>query len=263
MADTAVAFDDASAYEGFMARWSRAIGTDFLDWLAPPSGSQWLEIGCGTGVFTKLLLERCSPSAVAAVDSAPAQIDLARTQLSQQQVDIRLCDAQSLPFADASFDIVASALVINFIPNRSRALAEMSRVCRPGGRVTGYVWDFAGERSAGWPLRLGFRRIGLDPPPIPGSEDTTEEALRRLFVSTGLEQVALRSIDVTMTFTSFDDYWRSQTPSFAPQGKMVAALTDRDRERLAEAVRAALPPPGLTGTITYTARAHAIEGRRS
>jgi hypothetical protein len=82
-------------------------------------------------------------------------------------------------------------------------------------------------------------------------------------VSTGLEQVALRSIDVTMTFASFDDYWRSQTPPFAPQGKMVAALTDRDQERLAEAVRAALPPPGPTGSVTYTARAHAIEGRRS
>jgi hypothetical protein len=66
-----------------------------------------------------------------------------------------------------------------------------------------------------------------------------------------------------MTFASFDDYWRSQTPRFAPQGKMVAALTDRDQERLVEAVRAALPPPGLTGSITYTARAHAIEGRRS
>jgi ubiquinone/menaquinone biosynthesis C-methylase UbiE len=164
MADTTVAFDDASAYEGFMARWSHAIGTDFLDWLAPPSGAKWLEIGCGTGVFTKLLLERCSPSAIAAVDSAPAQIELARTQLSKQQVDIRLCDARSLPFVDASFDIVASALVINFIPNRSRALAEMSRVCRPGGRVTGYVWILranvapAGRYGSGFPGSASTRR---------------------------------------------------------------------------------------------------------
>ena len=88
MADTTISFDDASAYEGFMARWSRAIGSDFLDWLAPRSGLRWLEIGCGTGVFTKLILERCSPSAAAAVDSAPAQIELARKQLSGQQVDI-------------------------------------------------------------------------------------------------------------------------------------------------------------------------------
>ena len=261
MADSVIAFDDASAYENFMARWSRSIGAVFLDWLAVPGSLKWLEIGCGTGVFTKLLLERCSPGAVTAVDSATAQVYQARNALEAQRVDIHVCDAQALPFAENCFDIVASALVINFIPLPSVALAEMRRVCRPGGHVAGYVWDFVGERSSSWPLRRAFCQIGIEPPRIPGADDTAPGALENLFGKAGLEDIAVTSIDVTARFSDFAEYWRSQTPAFTPQGKAVAALNDRDRSRLIEALRTALPPD-RDGAITYSARANAIKARR-
>jgi len=262
MPDSTIAFDDGAAYENFMARWSRSIGTVFLDWLAVPRDQKWLEIGCGTGVFTKLVLERCSPNALTAVDSAAAQVDHARNAIGAQCVDIRVCDAQALPFAESCFDIVASGLVINFIPLPALALAEMRRVCRPGGYIAGYVWDFAGERSSAWPLRQGFRYIGIEPPRIPGADETGADALELAFRNVGLEDIAVTSIDVTVRFSDFVDYWRSQTPVFTPQGKAVAALNDHDRSRLVEAVRTALPA-GRDGAITYTARANAIKARRS
>ena len=56
MAEIAQSFDDSAAYERFMGRWSRAVGPMFLAWVAPPSGARWLEIGCGTGVFTEVTL---------------------------------------------------------------------------------------------------------------------------------------------------------------------------------------------------------------
>ena len=59
MAETTAHFDDAAAYERFMGRWSRAAGSPFLDWLAPPAGARWLEIGCGTGAFTEQVLNTC------------------------------------------------------------------------------------------------------------------------------------------------------------------------------------------------------------
>lgn len=255
-----VEFDDGSVYEHFMGRWSRAIGTIFLNWLAAPKGAQWLDIGCGTGVFTELLLDTCSPHSTVAVDFSAAQIDYARRRLDPQKVDIRVADAQALPLSSSSFDVVVSALVINFIPDRVRALAEMRRVCRPGGYVAGYLWDFAGERSAGRPLALGLRQIGVDPPRIPGAEDSSMEALYRLFAQAGLGEIAVKSIDVTVTFAGFDDYWRSQTPAFTPIGKVVAALPEVDRMKLAEAVRAQLPV-APDGTIAYSARANAIKSR--
>jgi ubiquinone/menaquinone biosynthesis C-methylase UbiE len=57
MVHATVSFEDGSAYERFMGRWSRAIGIEFVQWLEPKPGCRWLEIGCGTGVLTEVLLD--------------------------------------------------------------------------------------------------------------------------------------------------------------------------------------------------------------
>ena len=167
-----------------MGRWSRAVAPAFLDWVAPPSGARWLEVGCGTGVFTELVVDTCAPAMVSAVDPSSAQIDHARRQPVARRVDFRVGDAQALPFADGAFDVVAAALVINFIPDRPRALGEMRRVARAGGIVAGYVWDFAAERSPSGPLRVGMRQFGTDVPELPGTRDSSLRRAR-LAVSGG------------------------------------------------------------------------------
>jgi SAM-dependent methyltransferase len=253
-------FTDGAAYERFMGRWSRAAGAIFLDWVAPPSGAHWLDIGCGTGVFTELALDTCSPATVVAVDPSAAQIELARNKPVAQRADFRVADAQMLPFSDGAFDVVASALVINFIPDRPRALAEMCRVTHADGVVAGYVWDFAAERSPGSPIRSGLIQIGAKPPLAPGTEDSRLEALRALFTEGGLKDVATRTIEVTMSFPDFNDFWRTQTPSYSPSGKVIAALSKTDREKLMESVRTGLPV-GPDGSIVYSARANAIKAR--
>jgi ubiquinone/menaquinone biosynthesis C-methylase UbiE len=261
MARTTIAFDDALAYEHFMGRWSRALGGAFLEWLAPPKGACWLDVGCGTGAFTQLLLDSCAPASVAAVDFSASQIDYARQRLPAGSVDFRVADAQALPFPDNTFDTIASGLVLNFIPDGARALSEMRRVCRPGGYVAGYVWDFAGERSSAWPLRLGLREINVPLPTIPGTEHTSIEALHTLFTNAGFEAVVERSIEVTLTFASFEDYWRSQTPAFTPQGKIVAGLPNGDRTRLKKIVQRTLPATS-GGGIAYAGGANAVKARR-
>lgn len=253
-------FSDGAAYERFMGRWTRAAGTIFLDWVAPSAGARWLDIGCGTGVFTELVVDACSPATLVAVDPAEPQIELARKKPIAQRADFRVADAQTLPFSDGTFDVVVSALVINFIPDRPRALAEMRRVCRPGGVVAGYVWDFAAQRGPNSPIRLGLNQVGAKPPPVPGTEDSRLEALTSLFAGRKLTDIATKAINVTMSFPDFNDFWRSQTPSYSPMGKMIAALSQTDREKLIESVRSLLPP-SADGSITYSARANAIKAR--
>lgn len=260
MAETTYTFDDGAAYELFMGRWSRAVGAIFLDWVHPPKGARWLDVGCGTGVFTELALETCAPAVMVAVDPAVAQIDHARGRPIGQRVEFRVADAQTLPFPDRSFDVVTSALVINFIPDRSRALTEMRRVARPGGLIAGYVWDFAGERGPNFPLRRGLQQIGIKPPIAPGTEDSRLEALDRLLDQAGLQEITTRTIDVTESFSDFNDFWRAQTPSFSPATKIIAALPEPDRARLIECVRAGLPTDPKGG-IAYSARANAIKAR--
>jgi ubiquinone/menaquinone biosynthesis C-methylase UbiE len=253
-------FDDGAAYERLMGRWSRAAGAVFLDWLAPPPGARWLDVGCGTGVFTQLVLEQCAPEAVTAVDPAQPQIDHACRQRGGLRATFQVADAQALPFADSMFDVVASALVINFIPDRSRAVSEMRRVGRPGGVVAGYVWDFAAEWSPTWPLRRGIRQCGSNIPEVPGARDSSLDALRFLFEQAGFEGVATRSIDVTVSFADFDEFWQAQTPGFSPTTHTIADMPKDDRRRLIDAVRNGLPLSSH-GRIEYSARANAVMAR--
>jgi SAM-dependent methyltransferase len=253
-------FDDAIGYEQFIGRWSRPLGDAFLGWLAPPANMQWLDIGCGTGIFTRIIADTCSPAAVIGVDCATAQIEHAHQSVGGERIEFRVADAQLLPFSDASFDVVASALAINFVPDRSRALAEMRRVARPGGLVAGCVWDFASQLSPSWPVRLGMSRLGIEAPLVTGAEDSSLDALTSMFRRAGLQDVATIPIEVTASFASFDEVWRSQTPGYAPITKAIARMPDITRAQLREVVRAELPTLP-DGSIAFRARASAVRGR--
>jgi ubiquinone/menaquinone biosynthesis C-methylase UbiE len=257
VAEIAHSFDDSAAYERFMGRWSRAASAVFLDWMAAPARARWLDVGCGTGILTELILDSCAPLAVCAVDAAAAQIDHARRQPLAKRADFRVADAQALPFPDAGFDVVASALALNFIPDRPRAVAEMRRVGREGGVVAGFVWDFAEEASPSWPMRRGLRQAGIAVPDIPGTADSSRAALEALFERAGYEGIVTTSITVTVPFPDFDDFWRAQTPSYNPITKMIEGMSAADRGKLMAAVRAELPA-SEGGKIAYSARANAI-----
>jgi ubiquinone/menaquinone biosynthesis C-methylase UbiE len=257
--DSTPTFDDGVAYERFMGRWSRAAGEAFLEWIRPSTGCRWLDVGCGGGAFTELVFARCSPAAVCGIDPAKAQVGYARAGPVGKRAEFRVAAAEKLPFPDASFDIVTSALVINFIPDRPKALLEMRRVARVGGLVAGYVWDFAGERSVLSPIRLAMQRIGRQPPRSAGAEDSTLEQLAALFRHVGLTNIATKPIDIRVTYPDFHDFWRAQTPSFNPLTQAIAALSHGDRAEIVDLVKEAVGTPD--GSIVYSARANAIMAR--
>ena len=139
MAQAAYTFDDADAYDRYMGQWSKAAGRVFLDWVQAPAGADWLDVGCGTGIFTSLVLECSSPRNVVAVDPSTSQIEQACRSWAAERVRFEVADARALPYADASFDVIASSLALNFIPDRKKALSEFCRVARRGGIVAGFV----------------------------------------------------------------------------------------------------------------------------
>ena len=125
MADEQIRFDDGEAYEDFMGKWSLLAGHAFLDWLAPAPGLRWLDVGCGNGAFTELLVQRCAVREVLGVDPSDGQLAFARTRLPRAPVRWERGDAMALPCDDASVDCAVMALVIFFVPEPARGARHL------------------------------------------------------------------------------------------------------------------------------------------
>src|SRR5918993_585317 len=137
------AWNSGDAYEPYVGRWSRLVAREFLEWLAVPPDSRWLDVGCGTGALAETILALAAPSEVVGIDPSPAYVAFARDRVNGARVGFKVGDAQALQQASATFDAVVSGLVLNFLPEPDKAVSEMARVVRPGGVVAAYVWDYA------------------------------------------------------------------------------------------------------------------------
>jgi len=264
MTETRVAFDDGDAYDRYMGRWSRAIGEKFLAWLDPPANGVWLDVGCGTGAFTRLVLARAAPKTIIGIDPSPAQVEHATRTVTGPQVGFREGSAIDLPFGTGEFDVVASALVIHFFPDRSKAFREMLRVTRSGGIVAGYTWRKSATilDAPYGPLARGVIEVAGDVMSSPIVPEAMPDGLRAALTAEGYADIDVTTIEASQTFRDFEDYWTSQTATFPhPVAKSAAALSDRDRERLRGLLRTALPA-AADGTITYSSRATAFKARK-
>ena len=259
MAEPQFRFDDGAAYERVMGAWSRLAGEVFLDWLKLPSGLRCIDIGCGNGAFTELLVERCAPAEVQGIDPSPAQLAFARDRHKANVAKFQQGDAMALPFGDNEFDAATMALVIFFVPDPVKGVAEMARVVRPGGAVAAYAWDMFGGGFPWNQVQVEMRALGLKVPYPPSANASRMEVLQELWAGAGLESVETRQIAVERSFSDFDVFWATATlgPSIAPT---IAAMPVADLEVLKSRVRATLPSDSA-GRITYGARANAIKGR--
>lgn len=260
MTEQKVRFDDGESYEQMMGVWSRSVGEVFLDWLAPLPGLRWIDVGCGNGAFTEVLVERCAPVEVQGVDPSEGQLSFARTRPASLVAEFRQGDAMALPFPADRFDAAVMALVLVFVTDPAKGIAEMVRVVRPGGTVAAYMWDMLGGGNPIDPILVEIRAMGLTRPTAPQMEASGMQALRDLWTGAGLEGVETREITVHRTFVDFDDFWMTEikSPAVAP---VVAAMAPGDVETLKSRVRTRLPAD-TRGRISYGARAHAIKGRR-
>jgi SAM-dependent methyltransferase len=253
------------AYEPYVGRWSRLVAREFLNWLAAPTNGEWLDVGCGTGALSELILQTTSPRRVTGIDPSEGFVSFARNKVADRRAAFQVGDVQALAIPDSSFDAAVAGLVINFVPDQPKAVGEMRRVTRPGGIVAGYVWDYAGEMQM--MRHFWDAAAALDASAIPLDEGRRfpvcrQEPLANLFQSVGLDRVQVRSIDVPTIFKDFDDYWSPFLGGQAPAPGYCMSLPEDRRIALRERIRGNLPIRN-DGTIHLMARAWGVRGTGS
>ena len=253
-----------AAYEPYVGRWSRLVAREFVAWLAIPPAARWLDVGCGTGALTETILRDASPAQIEGIDPSEGYLALARQQLRDPRVRFDVGDARHLSAASGRYDAVVSALVLNFIPDLSTGMAEMTRVARSGGVVAGYAWDYAGKMEL---MRYFWdAAVALKPQDLERDEGRRfpickPGPLKDLFERAGLKDVQVRSIDVPTRFRDFDDYWAPFLGGQFPAPDYAVALDEEARDALRDRIRAHLPI-ATDGSISLIARAWAVRGTR-
>lgn len=255
-----IAFGDGEAYERSMGIWSQLAADEFMAFLDPKPALSWLDVGCGNGASTDVILTRCAPSSVTGVDPAEGQLAFARARHDASRVSYHVGRAESLPCDDSSFDAVMMALVIFFTSDPAKSVHEMARVARPGGLVATYVWDML---EGGFPfvaIQRALRALGHDTPLPPSSEASRASSLDGLWRDAGLRDIEAQTITVQRTYADFDDLFATcaLAASIRPiLDKMTAGELAELKNILASQLS-----QGANGSITTSARANAIRGRK-
>jgi SAM-dependent methyltransferase len=256
-------FDAWSAgqnYEHYMGRWSRQMALEFLRWLTPPRRAAWLEIGCGTGALTATLIAECNPKSILAVEPSKDFIAYARSMVPDKRVTFEIGDAGKLPAQDGTMDIVTSALVFNFIPDKLAALAEMKRVLKPSGFLSFYVWDYPGG-GMGFIDEFWKAAAEVDDKALALDEAKrfpfcTADGLAALCRDAGLRSPAVDPLEIETVFPDFDAFWRPFTLGAGPAPGYCMALPEDQRERLKAILIRNL---GAEGQIRLVGRAFAVK----
>jgi SAM-dependent methyltransferase len=255
------ASDDA--YEKYMGRWSRRVAPEFLDWLSVPAEADWIDIGCGTGALSSTILAECMPRSVTGVDPSEVFVEAARARVNDARFRCQQGSGEALPFEDGRFSVAVSGLVLNFVADKHKAVAEMKRVVGPGGSVALYVWDYAGHMQI---MRHFFDAASALDERAKEFDDGVKTPvcrpgpLAKLFEEAGLASVEVRHVDIPAAFDGFDDYWTPFLGGTGSAPKYCTSLAPDAQARLRERLRDRLPT-GPDGEILLALRAWAVKGR--
>jgi SAM-dependent methyltransferase len=251
-----MAFGNADSYARFMGRFSEPLAPAFADLVDVPADGRVLDVGCGPGVLTAVLVDRLGAARVDAIDPTPGFVAAARARLPD--VDIREGAAEALPYANGTYAASYAQLVVHFMRDPVRGLTEMARVTAAGGPVAACVWDHGGGRG---PLSLFWSVVAeVDPSATRELVSAGSRAgdLVRLFGEAGLTDVEGGELAVTIRLESFEDWWAPYEEPAGSVGDYLATRTPEQVAELRERCRSQLPDGPFDATaVTWTATGRA------
>jgi SAM-dependent methyltransferase len=255
-------FAASAGYERFMGRWSRLLAPAYIAFAGVKNGDRVLDIGTGTGSLAAAVESSMPASEIVGVDPSGGFIAYAQKNAKSTRVRFEVGDAQALMFKDASFDDTLALLVMNFVPDHNKAVAEMRRVTRPGGTVSACVWDY----DAGMQMLRFFwdEAVAVDPAIEPKDERhmklSRQGQLGDLWRKTGLTGIKEVPLTIEQGYSSFDDYWEPFTKGAGPGGAYVVSLSQDRRQQLEGRIRKRLLGDRQDGPFTLKAKAWCVRG---
>lgn len=254
------AWNAGRSYEHYMGRWSRQVAARFVDWLQPRPNMDWLDIGCGTGALSQTILNHAEPLSLTGIDLSEGFVDHTRQTINDKRASFKVGGAEDIPVDTNSFDVIASALVLNFVPDRPRALAEMRRVVRPGGLTSFYVWDYPGGGigfiDAFWKAAVDLNSDAAEMDEARRFPFCSFAGLQQLCHAAGFEQIEMTSLEIKTVFTTFEDFWQPFTLGAGPAPGYNLSLSDKARTQLKAELKSRLD---TGGEIILPARALAFK----
>lgn len=246
------------AYDAFMGRYSHPLADLFGDAADLTEGLSALDVGCGPGALTGVLVDRLGADAVSACDPSPPFVSACAAR--HPGVDVRLGQAEALPFEDGSFDRVLAQLVLHFVSDPSQAAREFRRVLRAGAVVSACVWDF----DEGMQMLRLFWDAALSVDPQAPDEARTlrfgrEGEIAQLLDAAGFENITETTLSVVSTYATFDELWSGLLAGIGPAGSYCVGLPQERRARVRGEMFDRLGSP--SGSFSLTAVARSACGR--
>jgi SAM-dependent methyltransferase len=255
-------FAASAGYEHFMGRWSRLLAPAYIAFAGVKNGDRVLDVGSGTGSLAAAVEASMPASDIVGVDPSDGFIAYAQKNAKSRRVRFEVGDAQALMLKDASFDNTLALLVMNFVPDENKAVAEMRRVTRADGTVSACVWDY----DAGMQMLRFFwdEAVALDPAIEPKDERhmklSRQGQLGDLWRRAGLINIKEEPLVIDQAYSSFNDYWEPFTKGAGPGGAYVVSLSQDRREKLEVLIRKHLLGDRQDGPFTLKARAWCVRG---
>ncbi|HEX4978445.1 MAG TPA: class I SAM-dependent methyltransferase [Acidimicrobiales bacterium] len=241
-----------------MGRYSLPLAPLFADAAGVGAGDSTIDVGCGPGALTGVLVARLGAASVYACDPSPPFCEECAARYPG--VVVRRGPAEAIPFETATADHAMAQLVLHFVSEPDAAAREMARVVRPGGSVAACVWDFDEGMEmlrAFWDAALSIDRDAPDEARVlrfgrPGE-------IAELFAGAQLEDIEESTLSVASPYSSFDELWNGFLAGVGPAGSYCVSLRDAERDLLRSALFARLGSP--SGPFTLEAVARCAVGR--
>ncbi len=255
---------DGDGYELSMGRWSRRLAELFIDFAGEADGEELLDVGCGTGSLTFALAARGRFKSITGIDFSPAYIAHATRKNSDPRITFEQGDGCAMPYADRSFDRVLSLLVLHYVREPHKAVAEMRRVARTGATVAATVWDVRGGYVGN---RIFFdTAAALDPAAVKHRDRyythpmTRPGELAAAWRDAGFTDVRDGYLTIRMEYMNFADYWTPSTGKDGPLAAYVNSLAPESRAAFKAALSSAYCGGEPDGPRSYAASAWAVRG---